>query len=162
MTRALALDVHVLSDAGLIRITNYHSKGSGFNFFILTFGGEQIADVAPDGDALWSFSLRSGPLQLEAGRPSLTPRAPRAGTRLTATMDVARTDINEAVTRGTVTCTLKVGTRAVGAASRGFRNGLATCVWRLPAWVAGTRLQIGISVAFGGAKVTRTASVRSR
>lgn len=134
----------------------------GFNFFVVTSAGEELGDVAPDGSALWSFSLRPGPLRLSVGEFAISPRAPRAGGRFAAAMVVVRDDINETLGEGAVTCTLRIGTTTVRATGRGFAEDAAVCVWRLPRSAKGKQLRGTITVTFGGVRVTKTFSARVR
>ena len=133
------------------------------NFFLLSTNqaGDPF-DVAPDGSAIWTYTLESGPVRLRATQFRLIPARPRANARFAAAMTVVREDLGEALDEGAITCTLRVGGRAVRATSRGFVGPAATCAWRLPRTSKGKNAVGSIRVTFGGTSVTRPIRFRVR
>jgi hypothetical protein len=127
-----------------------------FNFYLVSGRGD-ADDVAPDGDGLWSYSLAAGPLRLGVDGFVVTPKPARAGKALTATMDVFREDILDSLSSGQVTCSLVLKGKALRPVQRGFGAGGATCRFALPKGVRGA-YRLTMTVAFGGAKVTRVAT----
>lgn len=132
----------------------------GFNYYVYSVNGD-ASDFAPDGVPIWSYSLTSGRVALEIVDFALT-KAPRAGKRLAAGLQVGRNDTNELLEEGKVTCTLRVGTKTVRAASAGFVEGIAVCAWNLPKSAKGQKVSGTISVTYGGTTIKKAFSARVR
>jgi hypothetical protein len=133
----------------------------GFNFYLVSRNGDS-RDFAPDGAAIWSYSLTSGQVVLTVEDFAVSPKAPRAGKRFAAAIQVGRDDINEILDSGKVTCRLRVGTKTVRAASARFADGVAVCSWNLPKTAKGQTIRGTIAVTFAGVTVTRAFSARVR
>jgi hypothetical protein len=85
---------------------------------------------------------------------STVPRSPRAGRLYTARLRVV-TETGSPVRSGTVRCTARVGKTILRSLTRRWKNGYATCAWKLPRSARGKRLQISIGVAKNGRTLTR-------
>jgi hypothetical protein len=134
---------------------------SAFNFAIGTYSGEAY-DAAPNGPPDWAYAIASGKLQLAVSGAAVVPKRPTAGKALALAMEIVRTDLNEVLDQGKVSCTLKAGTKSVRATRARFVSGLALCAWNLPKSAKGKTVRGTISVTFGGTTVTRTFSARAR
>jgi hypothetical protein len=133
----------------------------GMNLYLVTFMGGTRGDDAPDGTGVYTYSLISGPVKLSVDGFAFAPSRPRHGGVIAAVMQVSRDDINEVLSSGTITCTLKAGTRSVRGAGRFTDNG-AACAWRLPGWTKGKRVRGTMAVAFGGTTVSRNFAAKVR
>ena len=131
----------------------------GFNFFVSARAGGQ-EDLAPNAPQLWSYTLTFERLRLRASRIVLS-RA-RAGRLFVAGLLAVRSDLNETVAQGRVTCSLRVGSKRLRTVARRFVDDVATCGWRLPRTAAGKRVRGTITVRFAGARATRSFTTRVR
>jgi len=122
------------------------------SFFLTTFAGDTIGDEVPDSGSI-SYTAGSGPVPLSIDSFNLAPTAPTAGHRLVAKMVAGRDDILELLSSGTVTCSLKVGSRIVPRVSNGFVGETAVCSWKVPTWAKGKPFRLSVMVAFGGTSV---------
>jgi hypothetical protein len=118
-------------------------------------------DIAPDPDEeglvpMWTFDAQ--PLEVTTFRT--TPARAHAGKPFALTMRVRRSATGAAVTRGYVTCSLRVGGKRVPARTSRFVGRLATCGFRVPAGAKGKRYRATITVAAEGTTVTRSVSGR--
>jgi hypothetical protein len=140
-----------------------------FNFFAVALQidaeGEVIAvDVAPDGTAVYEYTLSTPPpppkpLTLRAGAVSFAPAKAVPGKAFAVRVRVTRGDTGRPLASGKVTCRLTVGGRPVRATGR-VRAGVATCSLRLPATAQKQRLRGTITITFNGKSVTKTVSKR--
>jgi hypothetical protein len=117
-------------------------------------------DIAPDPDEelvpMWTFDAQ--PLEVTTFRT--TPARAHAGKPFALTMRVRRSATGAAVTRGYVTCSLRVGGKRVPARTSRFVGGQATCGFVVPAGTEGRRYRATITVAAAGTTVTRSVSGR--
>jgi hypothetical protein len=90
---------------------------------------------------------------LSAGLSSV-PSKPRAGRLYTVRLRVV-TESGSPVRSGSVRCAARVGKKALRPISRRWKNGYATCAWRLPKSARGQRLQITVGVTKDGRALTR-------
>lgn len=90
---------------------------------------------------------------------SVQPRPAHQGGRLVVGLGASESDTGQPVAKGTVTCTATIAGRRVQATHR-LANGVATCVFRLPAKSKGKTVRGTITVATQGAKVSRPFSVK--
>ncbi len=90
---------------------------------------------------------------------STVPRSPRAGRLYTARLRVV-TETGSPVRSGAVRCTARVGKTILRSLTRRWKNGYATCAWKLPRSARGKRLQISIGVTKNGRTLTRRLSRR--
>jgi hypothetical protein len=102
------------------------------------------------------------PPALELTRPRPTPAAPRSGRRLATAVAVARSDTGDPVAAATVACRARLGGRPLAGAARPFTDGLATCVWRLPATARGKILRASTAVVVLGVRGQATFTARIR
>lgn len=122
--------------------------------FVTTNGVDR--DLAPDA-GMWSYKL--SPLALTPGR--IAVGSARAGKPLVARMEVERSDFGIALWEGKITCTARVGGKAL--AGRGsFARELVGCTWRVPTNARGKRLGGTVMVTFQGVTAKRSFSVRVR
>jgi len=97
------------------------------------------------------------PRLVAAGFSTSTARAGRPFTaRLAVRRGGARPD------SAVVSCTLRVGTRALRTVSRHYASGAAVCTWRLPKSARGRRLAGRVAATSTGETVARAFVVRSR
>lgn len=89
---------------------------------------------------------------------SMSPRAPRAGKRLTVSFAVRIGDLG----RPSVACQVIVGGRRLTGTAVVFSTGSARCTWVLPRTARGKRLRGSITLRFPVATITRTFSARVR
>jgi len=75
---------------------------------------------------------------------------------------VGRSDTNEILTLGKVTCTLRIGTKTVRAARSLFLGSIAYCSWKLPSSAKGKLVRGVIAVTYGGATAKKAFSKRAR
>jgi hypothetical protein len=134
---------------------------TAFNFAVQSFSGEAF-DYAPNGPPEWSYRLTTGRIGLFVVGSAVTPKRPTAGKGLSALLQVGRSDTNEILTLGKVTCMLRIGTKSVRATKSLFVAGLAYCSWKLPSSAKGKLVQGSILVSYGGASVKKSFSVRAR
>jgi hypothetical protein len=132
-----------------------------FNFSVQSTSGEAF-DYAPNGPPDWPYRLTTGRIGLFVVGSVVTPKRPTAGKGLSALLQVGRSDTNEILTLGKVTCTLRFGTKSVRATKSLFAASLAYCSWKLPSSAKGKLLQGAISVSYGGTTVKKTFTVRAR
>ena len=135
-----------------------------FDFWAVAFkmspDGEELGwDEAPDGMALWSYTVTEPPppppppLTLNAGKPKAL-KAPQAGKAFTVVMPVKRSD-GATFTKGTVTGSMKIGAKTLKAKGRVVK-GTARCTTRIPAGTKGKILRGKITAQVGTAKVTKS------
>ena len=90
----------------------------------------------------------------------MTPTAPRHGRPFTVRLSIARDDTGAAVTKGTVLCSARVGTRRVTATVHAIVGGRVTCGWKIPAGSRGKRLTASVGLAYGSLRLVRGFSAR--
>ena len=120
-------------------------------------------DLAPDAaeDAvqpMWTFTAR--PLRVTTLRS--TPPQPRAGRSLTLTMRVVDNETGAPLSKGKVTCLLRVRGERVPPRAHGLSRGLATCRFDVPASSRGKRFQATVRVTARGTTVGRSLTGRIR
>jgi len=123
--------------------------------------GEAVGfDFAPNNLAWWRYQLANPiAVRLLAGRTVGVPARPRAGAPFTISVPVRRSDTNQAITSGSVTCKIVVAGKRVRAQGR-IRAGKAQCTLRVPN--AGATVRGSVTVRSGGATVTSRFSFRVR
>lgn len=116
-------------------------------------------DFAPN-FTWWRYKL-TNPIvvRLLAARAVGVPARPRLGAPFTISVPVRRSDTNQAVTTGSVSCNVVVAGKRVRAQGR-LRAGKAQCTLRVPS--AGATVRGSLTVLSGGAKVTSRFSFRVR
>jgi hypothetical protein len=116
-------------------------------------------DLAPNFGLYTGYEIRAT-LKLTVARTTTSPRPARAGKPFSVGLAVTRNDTGGPISSGQVTCTARVGARAVPVQARRVRNGVAACSWRLPAGAQGSVVRGTIVVAVDGVRVSRTFSAR--
>jgi hypothetical protein len=118
------------------------------------------ADIAPDaGRGVYAYEVKTT-LVLTVVKATMSPKVARSGAAFSATFAATRNDTGGPVPEGTVTCRAKIAGRPVAAKSRRVSNGVAACVWSIPASAKGKRITGTISLTVEGATVTRPFSSR--
>jgi hypothetical protein len=92
--------------------------------------------------------------RLVSGGLSTVPRSPRAGRLYTARLRVV-TETGSPIRSGAVRCTARAGKTIMRSLTRRWKNGYATCAWKLPRPARGKRLQISVAVTKDGRTLTR-------
>ena len=148
--------------AGTLKITippGGLGKTSGFHFVIrATEEDVEGRDLAPD-RGMWSYTLVTAPLRLWATPVAFQPARPVSGGAFSAWAAVRRSD-GTAVTRGSVTCRVTLGGRALAGVHGRLGGGFASCSGRLPRGAAGKTVRGTITVKSASLSVTRTFSAR--
>ena len=123
--------------------------------------GEPLGfDFAPNNLSWWRYQLANpAAVRLLAGRAVGAPARPRAGAPFTISVPVRRSDTNQAIASGKVTCNVVVAGKRVRAQGR-IRAGKAQCTLRVP--TAGATVRGSVTVRSGGATVTSRFSFRVR
>jgi hypothetical protein len=128
----------------------------GFNFSIQSTSGDAY-DNAPNGPPDWAYTMSTGPIGLSLSGSAVLPKRAVAGKRLTAAIQIVRSDINEVLTQGKIKCSLHFGKRSVSGRSA-WVAGLAVCGWSIPKAAKGHRLSGSVSVTYGGKTVKKSFS----
>jgi hypothetical protein len=138
-------------------------KRFGFSLTsVLAVGAGELAgfDFAPNNLSWWRYKLANpAAVRLLAGRAVGAPAQPRAGAAFTISVPVRRSDTNQTLTSGSVTCKVLVAGKRVPAQGR-VRNGRAQCALRVPA--TGGTVSGSVIVRSAGAAVTTRFSFRAR
>ena len=115
---------------------------TGFNFFVVAASGiggtpdnpdysTAHVDFAPAANhGMFNYPIKVTPLQISVA--SFKTSAAVAGKTLTASMAVSSTRADALTSGATVTCSAKVGGKALAVKARSFANGTATCSWQIP------------------------------
>ncbi len=114
------------------------------------------ADFAPDlTHGFYSYVVKTAKLKLLARKFHTVPGRPKAGALYSVRMTAVRNDTGAALASGTVTCTAKIGGKAVTARTHRIANKEAQCAWLIPRSARGKRITGSIAVVFEGQKVTK-------
>src|SRR5262249_57822074 len=89
-----------------------------------------------------------------------TPKPAKAGKNFSAGMAATESDTNGPVTSGTVACSATVGTTHLATLAKGVKNGIAACVWHLPAKAKGKTVHGTVTLTVQGVVVTRSFSAK--
>lgn len=131
----------------------------GFNFFVGSHKVENdqvtASDVAPDGTAIWSYSVVPKTFGIAAGPLVRAPKIARAAKVFAVGFLVERTDWPFAADEAAVICTATLGGKKI-AARQAFVAGVASCRVVLPKNAKGKKLKIVVRVLSGGQAVSRT------
>jgi hypothetical protein len=124
-------------------------------------GEEQVAsDVAPDGDAVWSYATVSKTLALTADAVVPKPKPPVAGKKFTAEFFAERVDSIEPLHAPKLSCVVTVANKRILTRVAGAL-GFGTCtVARVPLTAKGKLLKVTLTVAAHGKTVSRSYSAR--
>jgi hypothetical protein len=117
-------------------------------------------DLAPDpGHGFFSYQVLTK-LVLSVTSFTTAPKPAKAGRPFAASLAATENDTSEPVATGTVTCAATVAFQRIPAVTHVLTNGVANCVWRLPATSKGKTLRGKITLTVRGTAVTRTFTAR--
>jgi hypothetical protein len=140
--RAVAVSGLTIDAAGNSDFTNVHS------------------DTAPDpGHGLFTYQVLTK-LVLSVTAFNTSPKPAKAGRPFSATLAANQNDTGGPVASGTVTCAATIAFKGIPAVTHILTNGVANCIWRIPATAKGKTLRGTITLTVHGVKVTRTFSSR--
>lgn len=147
-------------------------KPKSFNFGVEAISGEAVdaqgnfdgtnvhRDFAPDqGHGLNGYNVLTK-LVLSVTAFTVAPKPARAGRALSASMAANQNDTAGPVQSGTVTCSATVGGKSLVATTHAVRNGVAVCIWRLPATAKGLIVRGFVTLHVRTASTTRGFSAR--
>jgi hypothetical protein len=149
---------HVSSDGGGVTFSINRSELGGtsaFNFWVGTRLGDpggSAADTAPDGDAVWSYTLQIGASAAPKITGLMLPATsllPKAGKTFTFRVGNVVLSTKEVVAPDHVTCKAVLAGKTLA----GVRPG--ACAWRLPRAARGRSLAVTITVTYHGASYAR-------
>ncbi|MGH2994906.1 MAG: hypothetical protein ACRDN6_04115 [Gaiellaceae bacterium] len=130
--------------ATTLSISNKDIGGSNaFDFYLVSFGPGEAVDLAPDGEAVWSYDLRFKP-ELEAVAARFSPAAPKAGKAFAVTRVSVGLATGETVQPSSYTCQARLAGRVLRPIGR--------CRWMVPANAKRKRLTVIITVTYEGVK----------
>lgn len=146
-----------LPDYGPVLLFTRSAIGNptAFNVVLFSANGEE-GDRAPDTGS-WSYTVRPFALKVK----SFFVGAARAGGVLTARAVVLRSDFDEPLDRGTVACAARLAGHPLAGKGK-FAGSRVLCRWRVPTSARRKRLSGTLSVAYQGARATRSFSSRVR
>jgi hypothetical protein len=117
-------------------------------------------DSAPDpGHGMYMYRVLTK-LVLTPTAFTLAPRPAKAGRPFTVSLAANENDTKGPVTTGTVSCAASIAGKRLVATTHALRNGVATCVWRLPATAKGRIVRGLITLTVQGTSLTRGFSAR--
>jgi hypothetical protein len=116
---------------------------------------EVAADVAPDGSAVWTYTLATKPVVIFAARPHGIPPFPVAGGTFTIVSLISR-DGAPATAGLQTTCVVRLGGIRIAARASYSPGGLARCVVRLPPRSQKRLLTGSIGVSLPGGRASRS------
>ena len=122
-----------------------------------------VTDFAPDiGHGTYAYQVLTT-LKLSVSTFQTVPAAPKAGGTLAASLAAKENDTGGPVaSRAAVACRATVGGAQVAVKSHAIANGVATCVWKLPASAKGKKLSGTVTVSLRGAKAAKSFSLNVR
>lgn len=148
------------------------NKTKGFNFGTLVFSGittdaqgnpdftNAHSDAAPDaGHGFFSYKVIQK-LTLSVAAFTTAPKPAKAGKNFSAGLAATESDTSGPVTSGTVACSATVGTRHLATVGKTVKNGIAACVWHLPANAKGKTVRGTVTLTVQGVSVKRSFSAR--
>jgi hypothetical protein len=117
-------------------------------------------DLAPDqGHGFFSYQVLTK-LILSATAFTTSPKPAKAGRPFSASLAANQNDTGGPVASGAVTCVATIAFKSIPAVTHVLTNGVANCIWRIPATAKGKTLRGTITLTVRGVKVTRTFSSR--
>jgi hypothetical protein len=147
-------------------------KTKGLNFAALAFSGYAVdaagnadttnlkRDAAPDpGHGLFSYQVLTK-LVLTVTAFTTAPKPAKAGRPFTASLAATENDTAGPVQAGTVGCAASIAGVRLVVVTHAVRNGVAVCVWRIPATAKGRIVRGLITLTLRGTHVTRGFSAR--
>jgi hypothetical protein len=140
----------------------------GFNFVAFAASGITVdaggnpdftnahADLAPDlGHGLFNYKVIQV-LKLSVLAFTTSPKPPKAGKNFSAGFAANESDTNGPVKAGTVACSATVSFKHITPVGKALKNGIAVCVWHLPATAKGKTIRGTVTLTVQGVKVTRS------
>jgi len=147
-------------------------KTTAFNFGTIAASGYTVdasgnpdftnvhRDYAPDpGHGFFAYQVLTK-LVLTVTSYTTAPKPAKAGRPFAASLAANENDTNAPVTAGTVACAATINFLRIPAVTHALTNGVASCVWRLPATSRGKTLRGKITLTVRGVSVTRTFTAR--
>jgi hypothetical protein len=144
----------------------------GFRFGILAASGVVIdangqpditnvhRDYAPDpGHGFNSYQVLTK-LVLKVTAFTVAPKPAHAGRAFSVSLAALQNDTNAPVQNGVVTCAASIAGQRLRPVTHAVRNGVAICVWRIPAAAKGRIVRGLITLTVRGTSVTRGFSAR--
>jgi hypothetical protein len=147
-------------------------KTKGFRFGVVAASGVVVGasgdldftnvhrDFAPDsGHGFFTYQVLTK-LILSVTSYTTVPKPAKAGKPFSASIAATENDTGGPVASGTVTCAATIAFKRIPAVTHILTNGIANCIWRIPATAKGRTLRGTITLTVQGAKVSRTFSAR--
>jgi hypothetical protein len=147
-------------------------KTKAINFGVIAFSGYMIdangnpdlsqvkRDAAPDfGHGLFSYQVLTK-LVLTVTAFTTAPKPARAGRPFTVSLAANENDTNGPVAAGRVSCAASIAGKRLIARTHTLTNGVAVCVWRVPATAKGRTIRGLITLTVRGTSLTRGFSAR--
>ncbi len=147
-------------------------KTKGFKFGTIAISGIVLdaagnpdftnihADGAPDpGHGFFTYQVVTR-LILGVTSYVTAPKPPRAGKPFSALLATTENDTGGPVASGTVSCVATVAFKRIPAVTHVLTNGVANCIWKIPATARGKILRGSVTLTVRGVKVSRRFSAR--
>jgi hypothetical protein len=147
-------------------------KTTGFKFGVDAVSGAAIdangnpdftnihRDAAPDpGHGFYTYQVLTR-LILSVTAFTTSPKPAKAGRPFSASLAAMENDTGGPVQAGTAACNATIAFKRIVAVTHVVTNGVASCVWRIPATGKGKVLRGTITLTVRGVKVTRSFSSR--
>jgi len=147
-------------------------KPKSFNFGVVAISGEALdaqgnfddtnvhRDFAPDqGHGFNGYNVLTK-LVLSVTAFTVAPKPAKAGRAFSASMAANQNDTGGPVQAGTVNCAASVAGKRLVPVTHAVRNGVAVCIWRLPATAKGLIVRGLVTLTVRGASTTRGFSAR--
>jgi hypothetical protein len=156
--------IHV-SAADLGKTKTFKFNVAAFSGFALDASGNPDLtnlkrDYSPDpGHGMFSYQVLTK-LVLTATAFTVAPRPAKAGGLFSVSLAAKENDTNAAPKAGAVSCSASIAGKRIAARAHALRNGIAVCVWRLPATAKGRTVRGLITLTVQGTSLTRGFSAR--
>jgi hypothetical protein len=147
-------------------------KSKSFNLGVLASSGVTVDasgnpdftnehhDWAPDlGHGLYAYNVLTK-LVLTVTAFTVAPKPAKAGRTFSASMAANQNDTGGPVQTGTVNCSATVAGKRLVAITHAVRNGVAVCIWRIPATAKGFTVRGLVTLHVRTASSTRGFSAR--
>jgi hypothetical protein len=148
------------------------NKSKGFNFVAFAVSGIAVDangnpdftnvhfDAAPDaGHGLFNYKVIQK-LTVSVAAFTTSPKPAKSGKNFSAGLAANESDTNGPVTSGTIACNATIGLKHVTPLGKSLKNGIAVCVWHLPATAKGKTIRGTVALTVQGVKVTRSFSAK--
>lgn len=142
-----------------VRLSDLGSPTGSISYWAESVSG-QNGDDAPNGQ-IANLPLSTTPLELRVTEFAVSGKSVQAGKRFGVGLRVHRSDLDEIASAGEVTCSARVGARAVKV-DVDFPEDAALCFGTAPKWAKGKTIKITLAFELDGVKVSRTASLKVR